>query len=185
MTTTLEHVYEAMRRLRPDFVVAGSQHPPDDAALDALAARLGVVLPTIYRELARNLGPFVVEARPEVWPEPEEHDASPHWSDFRGIELYAIAGDAPPELDVEEVRKRLTARTGIARVVVLRRVGDPLRWTLDPDGLARSFDPRDGALGAPEELADVIVTCLEDLRQRCDRVKRALEAHGESWRART
>ncbi|WP_157068716.1 hypothetical protein [Sandaracinus amylolyticus] len=145
-TTTLEHVYEAMRRLRPDFVIAGSQHPPDDAALDALAARLGVTLPTIYRELARNLGPFVVERGDE------------------GLELYAIAEDAPPELDVEHVSAKLAARTGAMRVVVMRRIGDPRRWILEPDGKVRSFDPRDAALGEPEELADVIERELVSLR---------------------
>lgn len=105
--------WKAVLDMEPDFTVEGPrQRAPDDAALDDVAERLGVQLPTSYRDIVKRHSALTVEADGALWPEPKRGEAGAAWKHVRGFEVYSPGDDLPDELNVERVTEQFRDDTG-------------------------------------------------------------------------
>ncbi|MBX3128236.1 MAG: SMI1/KNR4 family protein [Polyangiaceae bacterium] len=92
------------------------------AAVQQLEADLGVSLPSDYLEFVVAHGAIAVQAKQEVWQRPKPYAVGPRWAHDYGLEVYGIAAEVPPPLDIRDRRRRLiddgvTGLTPLAGVV--------------------------------------------------------------------
>jgi hypothetical protein len=95
----------------------------DEQTLSEREAALGIELPADYRAFVGAHGCAAVQAKPEVWPRPTAYAIGPQWAFDYGFEIFGLAKDVPPSLDLVARRAQLVQAGFHDLLPVARRMG--------------------------------------------------------------
>ena len=175
---TYDDFAAAVAALQDDFIIVGSEQPPDDAAIDEMAARLGVRLPASYRELVGAHAALAIEAKEEVWPAPKPLQVGPYWSFLRGFEVLAFGPDVPDFLQLEPETRVFRQETGLDWTPFAAQTGSGDRFCFLPDGTIVEWfhdeppaEPGDERVAAAD-VYELLVKLANRLAENVERIKR-------------
>jgi len=178
--SSIENVLARITTLDDDFaVIWGRRSPPDEDALLAFEAALGIPLRDDHRALIARIGYLALFAKEEAWPRPAPFETRPRWQMVHGLEVFGLC-EASARLDVRAVREE-RAPSGSDLVPALGALGDDEVIGYGRDGVLVSWS----AGGAPEaieaeSLFSVLDARIATLSADKERVKVAPAAGGEA-----
>ncbi|MGD8214015.1 hypothetical protein [Aestuariimicrobium sp. Y1814] len=158
-----------------DAFAQGADVPSEQDVAD-LEAEIGFRLPDQVRELAFHpLGGLFIEAKEELWPQPQAHDVGPAWTFQNGLMAFSLSEEAPEWMQtrtaLDRFREYFPDLTG--RLPVLKRSSDPLMWTINAEGELAMFIP--GLEDEPSIFeGDFFDLVLDEIRELVERLARKL-----------
>lgn len=116
-TATFTAIFDAIEALDDDFGYwIWTTKVMEPTALGEALGSLALPVPADYVAFVRAHGCAAVQAKDTVWARPQAYAVGPLWAHAYGFEIYGIATDTPPPLDVRLRRAKL-ASAGITDLV--------------------------------------------------------------------
>lgn len=148
--------------------------PATKPQLAAVAKALGIPLRKDHAALIAERSCFAVLVNEKVWPRPVEFDIRPAWQFCFGLEVFGIAPDTAPALDVVTQTNARQPAGKKRLVAAMKRIGDRRCVGYDRAGTLYEWEPG----GDPERtqggtLEEILLTWLETLATDREAMKAA------------